>query len=295
MNEENKNTPKNKWSQIFRKKWFFPALYLGLAATLLAVVVWYQNLDSSVPSADEEMQDEELQDGEMSEDYVPTAADDDAEPVVDQQEVIQLPLMDPDQAEIVTKFYDYSASEEDQENALVFYNDRYYQSTGIDIAAEETFDVVASLSGTVTEVKEDPLLGNVVVLSHENDVMTYYASLDEVTVTAGDEVEQGDELGTAGQNIFGKDNGTHVHFELRKAGKVVNPESYFNQPVSSLDEVEGEEVTEESEANEDSAVSEEADTEDDSESIDDSEETPDEGEDTDEDEEEDEDDSSDNA
>ncbi|WP_068673756.1 M23 family metallopeptidase [Oceanobacillus sp. Castelsardo] len=255
--KENRETPKNKWSQIFRKKWFFPAVYLGLAALLLAVVVWYQNLDSSVPTADEEIQNEQ-------EESIPTSTDEEAEPVTSQQEVIQSPLTDPDQAEIVTKFYDYSASEEDQENALVFYNNRYYQSKGIDLASEESFDVVASLSGTVTEVKEDPLLGNVVVVDHGNEVMTYYSSLEEVKVTPGDEVKQGDQVGTAGQSIFGKDNGTHVHFEIRKAGQVVNPESYFNQPVSSLDEVKSEEVTEEAEteekaeANEDTAVNEEA-------------------------------------
>jgi stage II sporulation protein Q len=256
--KENRETPKNKWSQIFRKKWFFPAVYLGLAALLLAVVVWYQNLDSSVPSADEELQNEQ-------EESIPTSTDDQAEPVANQQEVIQSPLTDPDQAEIVTKFYDYSASEEDQENAIVFYNNRYYQSKGIDLAAEESFDVVASLSGTVTEVKEDPLLGNVAVLDHGNEVMTYYSSLDEVKVTPGDEVKQGDQVGTAGQSIFGKDNGTHVHFEIRKAGQVVNPESYFNQPVSSLAEVKSEEVTEEAEeeveANDDTATEEEAESE----------------------------------
>ncbi|KKE80432.1 M23 family metallopeptidase [Oceanobacillus caeni] len=248
--KENRETPKNKWSQIFRKKWFFPAVYLGLAALLLAVVVWYQNMDSSVPTADEEIQNEQ-------EESIPTSADDEAEPVANQQEVIQFPLTDPDQAEIVTKFYDYSASEEDQESALVFYNNKYYQSKGIDVASEKPFDVVASLSGTVKEVKEDPLLGNVVVLTHGNEVMTYYSSLEEVKVKPGDEVKQGDQVGTAGQSIFGKDNGTHVHFEIRKDGQVVNPESFFNQPVSSLDKVKSEEVTEEAEANEDTAVNEE--------------------------------------
>ncbi|MFD1852157.1 M23 family metallopeptidase [Oceanobacillus bengalensis] len=248
MNEENKGTPKNKWSRIFRKKWFFPALYLSIAALLLAGVVWYQNLDNQAQDATEQTEDEQL-----AEDYVPTPNDEDAEPVLEQQETIQLPVTDLDQSEIVTKFYDYNASQEDQEAALVFYNNRYYQSTGVDIASanDETFDVVASLSGTVQEVKEDPLLGNVVTLTHPNEVMTHYASLGEVTVTAGDDVKQGDKLGTAGKNIFGKDNGTHVHFEIRKDGKEVNPESYFNQPVSNLDNELGEEVSEDSEQAED--------------------------------------------
>src|SRR5699024_9664719 len=84
-----------------------------------------------------------------------------------------------------------------------------------------------------------------VVVSHENDVMTYYASLNEVEVKADSEVKQGDAIGTAGKNLFGKDNGTHVHFELRKDGKEVDPESFFNQPVSELDKIDVEEEEEE--------------------------------------------------
>lgn len=239
MNEEFKG-PKNKWRQIFRKKWFFPALYLTIAAVLLTAVVWYQNIDSD--TADDRSAEDH---------YTPVMNDEDAEPVLDQQEVIAMPVANEDEAEIVTKFFDYDADQEDRQNALVLYNNRYYQSTGVDIAAAnaETFDVLAAISGTVEEVKEDPLLGNVVVLAHNEDIKTYYASLEEVSVSAGDKLTQGDKLGTAGKNIFGKDNGTHVHFEIRKSGTELNPESYFNQPVSSLANVE-----------EDSAVTEEGET-----------------------------------
>lgn len=227
MNEENNGTPKNKWSRIFRKKWFFPAVYLTLAALLLSLVVWYQNVGNQI--------DESQKEG--TEDYPPVEHDEDAQPVMDQQEVIQMPVENMDQAEIVTKYYDYNADQEEQENAIVVFNDRYYQSTGIDIASAEgeTFDVLASLSGTVTEVKEDPMLGNVVTVTHENDVTTHYASLGDVQVSADDQIKQGDTIGTAGNNLFGKDNGKHLHFEIRKDGQDVNPENFFNQPMSAID------------------------------------------------------------
>lgn len=235
MKEENNGTPKNKWSRIFRKKWFFPAVYIVVASLLLTAVVWFQNMDNQIPNAVDEL--------EEANDFSPNPYGEDAQSVLDQQEVIKMPVADMDQAEIVTKFYDYNAEKEDQEHGLVLYNNRYYQSTGIDIAAAEgeEFEVLAALSGTVTEVKEDPLLGNVVILTHENDVMTYYASLGEVAVKAGSKVKQGDALGAAGKNIFGKDNGTHVHFQLRKDNMEVDPEVFFNQPVSKLDGVKQEE------------------------------------------------------
>src|SRR5699024_164879 len=49
MKEEQNGTPKNKWSRLFRKKWFFPAVYLVVATLLLVGVVWYQNLDHQMP------------------------------------------------------------------------------------------------------------------------------------------------------------------------------------------------------------------------------------------------------
>ncbi|MDY0404578.1 M23 family metallopeptidase [Virgibacillus sp. 179-BFC.A HS] len=233
MKEE--NTPKNKWSRIYRKKWFFPAVYLVVAALLVSGVVWYQNLDKS-PEATKEPGDAATK----------GLHDQDAKPVLDQEENIQMPVAKDANAEIVTKFFDYDADEESQAAALVLYNSRYYQSKGIDLAAKDkkSFDVVASLSGTVQEVKEDPLLGNVVVMEHGNDVKTYYASLQDVAVKTGDNVKQGDKLGTAGSSLFGKENGTHVHFELSKSEQKVNPESYFNQPVSKLLANEAEGVSE---------------------------------------------------
>lgn len=118
-------------------------------------------------------------------------------------------------------------------------------------------------------MKDDPLLGNVVALTHENDVMTYYASLNDIDVKVDDEVEQGDVLGTAGENLFGKDHGTHVHFELRKDDQEMNPEEFFNQPISKLDEA----LKEQKEVTEDEANDEEADTEEDEENADEKEDT----------------------
>lgn len=230
MKEENNGVSKN-WKRIFRKKWFFPAVYLMLAALILTGVLWYQNTGNQQATEDPqtEMEGDSITQNPLGEQ--------DAAPVMEQQEVIKMPVQEKDQAEIVTKFYDYDADSKEQEKALVLYNNKYYQSTGVDIASTEgeTFDVTASLSGTVTEVKEDPLLGNVVQLSHPDEVTTYYASLGEVLVEAGAEVKQGDTIGTAGENLYGKGNGTHVHFELRKNDTAVNPEEYFNQPLNKLE------------------------------------------------------------
>lgn len=254
------NESKNKWTRIFKKKWFFPALYIVIAAFLLTGVVWYQNAQSKLIEGLDEI--------EGTDGYNQNEFDEEAKSVLQQQEIIKMPVDDAVQTEIVTKFYDYNAEQEDQEKGLTLYNNRYYQSTGVDIASSdgESFDVVASLSGTVTEVKEDPLLGNVVVMSHGEDIMTYYASLGEVSVEPGTDVKQGEQIGTAGKNLFSEESGTHVHFEIRKGEAEVNPEEFFNEPLSKLVDFDVEEKaepeaeeenTEETDANEEDQGKEE--------------------------------------
>lgn len=237
MREENKRASKNKWSQMFKKKWFFPAVYMTVAALLLTAVVWYQNIGNQLPDA-------------KKGDDATNLHDEEAQSVMEQQENIQMPIADEAQAEIVTKFYNYDADEKSQKDGIILFQNRYYQSTGLGIsmADGETFDVVASLSGKVSEIKENPLLGNVVILEHANDVSTYYASLGEVKVKEGDELKQGDTIGAAGKNKFMKDNGTHVHFELHKNNIKVDPEKYFNQPLSKLDDAEAEQAEKEEKA-----------------------------------------------
>ncbi|MDL4842472.1 M23 family metallopeptidase [Aquibacillus rhizosphaerae] len=227
--EESKKNEK----KIVNRKWFFPALYLTLAALLLSAVLWYQNLDNQIPEANEEPQSQLENDESFGN---PSEFDKDSDPVVSQQEIVKMPVAEENQTEIVTKFYDYEAGSEDQEKALVLYDNKYYQSDGVDFASAdgENFDVTASLSGTVTEVKEDPLLGNLIKIDHGNDISTYYASLENVLVESGAEVKQGDAIASAGRNLFGQVSGTHVHFQLRKNGEPVNPEDYFNQSMSDV-------------------------------------------------------------
>ena len=228
MKENFSNESKNKWTRIFKKKWFFPALYIVLAAFLLTAVVWYQNIENKLI--------EGLDEKEQTDEYDASSFNEDAQSVLQQEETIKMPVSEEVQAEIVTKFYDYNADQEEQEKGVTLYNNRYYQSTGVNIASNdgETFDVIASLSGTVTEVKEDPLLGNVVIMSHGDDITTYYASLGEIEVETGAKIKQGDKIGTAGKNLFSEESGIHVHFEIRKGDTEVNPENFFNEPLSKL-------------------------------------------------------------
>ncbi|WP_181346795.1 M23 family metallopeptidase [Thalassobacillus sp. CUG 92003] len=232
--EEKKGVTKLKFRRLLRKKWMYPAIYLSVAVIVLAGVLWYQQSTNQVAEDLAEKPESEVEDEFVLDD---SQRDEEAVPVMESEEELQMPLADDEEATIVTKFYDYEGSSEDQENALVLYNNKYYQSKGVDITKgdDQSFDVTAAASGTVTEVKEDPMYGQVITLSHDQDVTTVYASLDQVDVEAGTEVVQGDLLGTAGQNYFGQASGVHVHFEVRKEGEALNPESFFGKPLADLE------------------------------------------------------------
>src|SRR5690625_553845 len=254
MKKENEDVKTSWWRQLFRKRWFFPALYLMIAALLLATIIWYQNVDDQTALNENDAL-------EVSDHYLPVhQTGENGEENNENQESFQKPIAEGSDIEIVTKFYDYDADEEAQERALILLDNHYLQSKGIDMTLKDDdapFEVLASLSGTVTKVKNDPILGHVVVISHDNDVETYYSSLGKVTVDENDKVSQGDVIGQAGKSDFGKDYGNHVHFEIRKNNVAYNPEVYFNQPLNELltadanvDEDEQNDFEEENEDNE---------------------------------------------
>src|SRR5699024_5664780 len=132
---------------------------------------------------------------------------------------------------------------------------------------DTAFDVVAAISGKVKEIKEDPLLGNIVILEHDNGIETYYASLAETSVEENATVKQGEKLGEAGKNVFHADSGIHVHFEIHKDGIEVNPESFFDEPFQNLVELSLESLDEEKEVEGNDEMESEVDEEEEEDSL----------------------------
>lgn len=225
--EENKrSSQKSSVKRFFKKRWVFPAIYIASAAIILTGVLWYQSSSSNTDKYDYKATDLS---GKKTQ---PPAAVE----VNKAMENFKMPVANAKAAEIKTQFYDFNGKTEDQESALVFYNNTYQPNTGLDIAMKdgESFDVTASLSGTVTRVEEDPLLGNVIEIEHDKGVVTQYQSVTDIKVATGQEVKQGDVLARAGESMFNEKAGTHVHFEIRKDGVAVNPTKYFEKSLSTL-------------------------------------------------------------
>ena len=246
MREENQSSKLTKLKanlqKLMKKRWALPAVYLGVAALVLSSFIWFTGADEEMAQndADVDVDYGEYEDTDIDANY------DDALPVTTTNEVFKMPVVNDEEVNIIGYFFDFNAPEEEQQAALVLYDNTYYQSEGIDLAMEsgETFDVVAALSGTVVRAEKDALFGNVVHIEHGNNVVTVYQSLEGLKVEAGETVKQGDVLGQAGRSLYNKDAGVHVHFAIQQEGVAVNPMDYFNQSVSSLSSDATEEVVE---------------------------------------------------
>ncbi|UPT74813.1 MAG: M23 family metallopeptidase [Elusimicrobiota bacterium] len=65
--------------------------------------------------------------------------------------------------------------------------------------------------------------GNVVILRHDSNVTTLYAHNQKNKVKLGEKVEQGQVIALLGNT--GQSTGPHVHFEMRRVNKAVDPRS----------------------------------------------------------------------
>ncbi len=155
-------------------------------------------------------------------------------PVVETETIILRPYID-DSVKIVQNFYDYKGTEEEQEKSIINYEQTYMQNNGVAYGGPtDAFDVVSSLDGTVTSVKEDKLLGNIVEIQNSDKVVTVYQTLSEVSVKQNDSVKQGDIIGKSGTSNMNKDLGNHFIFELKVNGGYVNPEEYYDKNINEL-------------------------------------------------------------
>jgi len=89
--------------------------------------------------------------------------------------------------------------------------------------------VVASAGGTIVEIESRVAYGTDVVIDHGDRLATVYAHLAAVSVSVGDAVAAGQQIGTIGSSGFS--TGAHLHFEVRVDGVPVDPTPYLDAPV----------------------------------------------------------------
>lgn len=101
--------------------------------------------------------------------------------------------------------------------------------TAIDIKADKTSVIKSAADGVVKSIVNDPRYGLTVVIEHDEGYETVYSNLLTAEfVVVGEEVAQGQTIGTAGNTAsFESSMECHLHFELLKDGEYLNPTIYL--------------------------------------------------------------------
>ena len=102
----------------------------------------------------------------------------------------------------------------------------YDYHSGLDIHASYGEQIKAADGGTVTFAGWRGSYGNLVIITHDNGIQTYYAHNSSFLVSAGEKVYQGQPIARAGST--GNSSGPHCHFEVRVGGSAVNPLNYLS-------------------------------------------------------------------
>lgn len=102
--------------------------------------------------------------------------------------------------------------------------------TAVDIKTDKTSVIKSSADGVVKSIVNDPRYGLTVVISHDDGYETVYSNLLTAEfIVEGEEVTQGQTIGTAGNTAsFESCMECHLHFELLKDGEYLDPTIYLN-------------------------------------------------------------------
>jgi murein DD-endopeptidase MepM/ murein hydrolase activator NlpD len=106
------------------------------------------------------------------------------------------------------------------------FNHRSAFHSGIDIEAKPGQAVVTTADGVVDHADWKKGYGKTVIVKHKGGYETLYGHLSEIEVKKGQEVKSGDIIGYAGST--GRSTGTHVHYEVIRNGKNLNPAKYLS-------------------------------------------------------------------
>ncbi len=100
---------------------------------------------------------------------------------------------------------------------------QYQMHDGVDVAMPVGSEVHAAESGRISFAGQKRGYGNIVIVEHADGYETRYAHLDKIGVEVGDVVRRGETIAKSGNS--GRSTGPHLHFEIIKDGRRLDPES----------------------------------------------------------------------
>ncbi len=117
----------------------------------------------------------------------------------------------------ITSAFGYRSNPFDSESAELH--------PGIDFKGQKGDPVKTTADGKVIFTGWKGGYGNCIIVKHKNDFETLYGHLSHINVKEGQEVSTGDVIGKVGST--GRSTGAHLHYEVRKNGKPINPVKFL--------------------------------------------------------------------
>lgn len=96
---------------------------------------------------------------------------------------------------------------------------------GVDIKANSSTPIKSALDGTVFAAEYEKSYGNYIILNHSDGITTLYAHCSKLLVKNGQKVKKGQIIALVGST--GNSTGPHLHFEVHKDGKLLDPLSFI--------------------------------------------------------------------
>ena len=97
---------------------------------------------------------------------------------------------------------------------------------GVDLADKKGSPIFSVASGRIIyQGRRFSGYGKMIMIAHNNGITSLYSHLNKIFVKAGQRVQRGQLVGAMGRT--GRASGVHLHFEIMKNKKVVNPETYI--------------------------------------------------------------------
>ena len=165
--------------------------------------------------------------------YVSDTILDNTMPVVNEEKIFVLTPFNSEKVVVKIGYYNYQEQEQNQENSIVKYDDTYLQNSGITYVGDEVFDVLSIMDGKVTKIYQNELLGNIIEVTHENNMISVYQMLSEINVKVDQQLKAGDVIAKSGKSKLspGENN---LHFEIIKDGIVINPNEVIGKNIKEL-------------------------------------------------------------
>ncbi|MEL6587635.1 MAG: M23 family metallopeptidase [Pseudomonadota bacterium] len=98
--------------------------------------------------------------------------------------------------------------------------------SGLDFAGPRGSAIIASAAGTVIHAGWQSGYGKLVKIQHPLGFETRYAHLNTISVSVGQKVSRGQRIG--GMGTTGRSTGVHLHYEIRRGGRALNPVTFLN-------------------------------------------------------------------